>query len=328
MVIAIIGATGLVGRTILKILHERRLTDNAEIVLYASNKHAGDTICEGNNEYQIIELKDQTIRKDIDFALFSAGAQISKLWAKKFTQHGTIVIDNSSAFRRFKNIPLVVPEINFDDITPKTKIIANPNCSTIMLALPLHAINKYNKLKRVIVSTYQAVSGAGNNAISDLLNNTNNCFNQPITDNLLPHIDKFLDNGYTFEEDKLIFELKKILHIPDLKVTATAVRVPITNAHSESVNIELLKNITIKKLKQLLNSQSGVSIYDNIENLDYPTPRLARDKDNIFVGRIRKDYSSKNCYNFFLSADNLRKGAALNAVQILERLIEKNSSVK
>jgi len=322
MKIAIVGATGLVGRTMLEILCEHNLIDDNTILLYASKMSHGKTISIAGKTFVVQELCDEYI-ENVDYALFSAGKNVSKKYAQKFAKLGAVVVDNSSAFRRYKKVPLVVPEINFEDIAEGTKIIANPNCSTIALALPMFAISKLAKIKRIVVSTYQAVSGAGQTALLDLEHGTTNKFCCPIIDNLIPQIDRFLKNGYTFEEDKMQFELKKILHHTSMQITTTAVRVPITNSHSESVNFELSKNVSIRRIKQTLNEQNGVLVTDNPSTNLYPMPKLANLTDDILVGRIRKDYSKANCYNMFLCMNNIRKGAALNAVQIMEKLIQK-----
>ncbi len=322
MKIAIIGATGLVGRTVLKILDEQKYLIDSEIVLYASKKHANCQFNYKNYTFVIKELCNKTIDKDISFAFFCAGSAISKLWAKKFSQNGTVVIDNSSEFRRFKNIPLIVPEINMDSVSLSHKIIANPNCSTIGICLVLYYLEQISPIKRVVVSTYQAVSGAGQKGIDDLLNNNNNKFLYPIENNLLPHIDIFLKNGNTKEEDKIIFETQKILNTK-IAISATAVRVPITNCHSESINIEFKKPLSIAKIRENLANKPGIVLLDDIQNNLYPMPLQADGKNGIFVGRIRKDYSQKNSINLFICFDNLRKGAGLNAVQIMTKYIEK-----
>lgn len=327
MKIAIVGATGLVGRTMLEILSEKNLIENNKIYLYASARSAGKIISVAGHNFVVRELDEDLIEK-VDFALFSAGKVVSKQYAPLFAKMGAYVIDNSSAFRRYKNVPLVVPEINFCDIDEKTRIIANPNCSTIALAIPMFAIGKIAQIKRIIVSTYQAVSGAGQGGLLDLEYGTTNKFPHPIADNLIPHIDKFLPNGYTFEEDKMQFELKKILHDPTIKITTTAVRVPITNSHSESVNIELSQRVSITRIKQTLSNQEGVLVTDNPATNLYPMPKLSNLTDNILVGRIRKDYSLQNSYNIFLCMNNIRKGAALNAVQIMQKLIQKTQNTK
>ena len=320
MKIAVVGATGLVGREILKILAEKGFDSFCEFVLYASSRSEGKILQVGKQFVRVRTLEQETLEK-VDFAIFSAGSNISKIWAKNFALLGATVIDNSSAFRRKENVPLVVPEINFDDIS-STNIIANPNCSTIALALPLHIIGKHAKIKRVVVSTYQAVSGAGQRALDDLVSRTTNKFGHTITDNLIPQIDRFLPGGNTFEEDKMIFELKKILHQQDLAVSATCVRVPVSNCHSESVNIEFEKIVSATSIRKWLMGAQGVCVVDDPKHNLYPMPILAGRTDDILVGRIRKDSSSKNCINLFLCMNNLRKGAALNAIQILEKLIK------
>ena len=324
MKIAIIGATGLVGRTILEILWEKGYLENNEIILYASAKSSGMIVCVHNHSYIVRKLCDENIDNDISFALFSAGTKVSIEWAKKFTKNGAYVIDNSSAFRRQKNIPLVVPEINIHTISPKTRIISNPNCSTILLSLPLFALHRKYGIKRVIVSTYQAVSGAGMKGIQDLQNQTIEKFSQHIHNNLIPQIDRFLTDGNTFEEDKLSFEIKKIFGDKTIMVSATAVRVPILNCHSESVNIELKEPFDLDTIKSELSAFKGINIVDNTT---LPTPALANNKDDVFIGRIRLDRTRKNCLNLFLCGDNIRKGAALNAIQIMETILNKYYSL-
>lgn len=319
MKIAIVGATGLVGETILKILDEKGYTKNNEILLYTSSKSSGLLITINQKTYITRELTIENIDKTISFAIFSAGSSVSTKWAKEFVKNGAFVIDNSSAFRRYKNIPLVIPEINASLVTPSTKIIANPNCSTILLALPIYYLLKSFKIKRIVVSTYQAVSGAGRTALKDLSNNTNNKLSYKIQNNLIPQIDKFLKNGSTFEEDKISFEVKKILNDNNIKISATAVRVPIQNCHSESVNIEFENKVTINQIKNILSKIEGVKY---LENNQLPMPLTSKNQDEIFIGRVRKDSSQKNSFNMFLCFDNLRKGAALNAIQIMDFIIE------
>jgi len=319
MKIAIIGATGLVGQTMLKILDEHGFTKNNEIILYASEKSSGTILSTETKSYIVRKLAHDTIEKDLTFALFSAGSSVSQLWAKEFIKNGTIVIDNSNAFRRNKNVPLVVPEINANEINLKTKLISNPNCSTILLSLPIHTINKVYKIKRIIVSTYQATSGAGKRGIDDLINNTTNKFPYKIQNNLIPEIGTTLSNGYTLEEDKLSYEIKKIINKSSFTLSATAVRVPIKNCHSESVNIEFYSPININNIIKILSSTKGISCSNNIS---LPMPLLSDGKDEIFVGRVRKDYSTKNAINLFLCGDNIRKGAALNAIEIMEYILK------
>ena len=313
MKISIIGATGLVGREIIKILSEKNLINGNTIYLYASEKSAGKKLKVGSKFLKVMPLSLSTILP-CDFALFSAGSLVSKMFAKEFTKKGAFVIDNSSAFRRKNNVPLVVPQINGNTITNKTKIIACPNCSTIGLVLPLFCLLKHAEIERIVVSTYQAVSGAGKKAIEDLNNGTTKKLNEPIKNNLIPQIDHFLYSGNTFEEDKMIYETQKILN-RKINISSTCVRVPIQNCHSESVNITFNKPFSAKMAKNLLKNGQ------KIELLPLPMPTLANGSNNVFVGRIRKDYSFKNTLNMFLCFDNLRVGASLNVVSIMEYII-------
>lgn len=320
MNIAIVGATGLVGREVIKILEEKDLVDGNNITLFASSKSAGKTININGNCHRVKELCNKNINDRFDFAIFTAGSEVSLKWANKFVKNGAWVIDNSSAFRRTKGVPLVVPEINFMPIQ-KAKIIANPNCSTIGASIPIKILDDLFGVKRIIISTYQAVSGAGQTGVEDLKNGTTNKFKYNIKDNLIPQIDKEINNGYTFEEDKMDFELKKILNNKNLKISATCVRVPITNCHSESVNVECKKEPSVELFKQKICNTKGIKLVDDLKNGQYPMPSLANGGNDILIGRIRKDTSNKNSINFFICFDNLRKGAALNAVQIMEYLI-------
>ena len=260
-----------------------------------------------------------------NYALFSAGGEVSKKYAPIAAEKGCIVIDNSSYFRMFDDVPLVVPEVNFEDVKNNHGIIANPNCSTIQAMLPLKALDDKYKIKRVVYSTYQAVSGAGKNALDDLKNEDGSKplkkFPHPIFNNCLPHIDSFLDNGYTKEEMKMINETRKILHHPDLRVTATTVRVPVSNSHSESINVGLEKDFEMDDLINTLRNFPNIIIVDNPKKNEYPMPINATGHDEVFVGRIRRDESVKSGVNLWVVADNIRKGAASNAVQILEKLI-------
>lgn len=318
MKIAVVGATGMVGREVVKIILDKKITDTDNITLFASRSSAGKIIKYGDFELIVTELSKKNIKK-YDFAIFCAGKSVALEYAKIFAKKGAVVVDNSSAFRRVKDIPLVVPEVNIDSIK-NASIIANPNCSTIGVSLPLFCLSKLYPIKRVIVSTYQAVSGAGKKGVDDLKNNTTLKFEHGINNNLLPQIDIALNNGYTFEEDKMSFELKKILQNRYLKISATCVRVPIENCHSESVNIEFEYEPNIRKIKQALKDFGGICLVDDLKKQLYPMPKIADGKDDVFVGRIRRDTSNKNAVNFFISFDNLRKGAALNAVQIVEWL--------
>ena len=323
--VAIVGATGNVGRKFLEILAERNFPIK-NLYLYASKRSAGKKMTFKGNEYTVIETCKENIEdKELDFALFSAGGDTSLEFAPIFSKTGAVVIDNSSAWRMDPKVPLVVPEVNPEDIKWNNGIIANPNCSTIQAMPVLKAIHDKYGLKRVIYSTYQAVSGAGMQAIKDLEDGQKGIapkkFPKPIAGNVLPHIDVFLDNGYTKEEMKMINETRKILHLDDLKVTATTARVPVLNSHSESINIELLKPFELSDIFKTLEEAKGVTICDDVENLKYPTPLEASDKDDVFVGRIRRDFSIDNGLNLWVVADNIRKGAALNAVQIAELMI-------
>ena len=325
--VAIVGATGLVGRTFLKVLEEKKLPIES-YSLFASKRTAGTKITFLGKEYEVQELTENSFDSGFDFALFSAGGDVSKKYAPIAANKGCTVIDNSSYFRMDKEVPLIVPEVNFEDVYKNKGIIANPNCSTIQAMLPLKALDDKYKIKRIVYSTYQAVSGAGKNALDDLKNQDNSKplkkFPYPIFDNCLPHIDVFLDNGYTKEEMKMINETRKILHHPDLKITATTVRVPVSNSHSESINVEFEKNFELNDLVNTLKSFPNIVVVDNPEKNEYPMPILANGHDEVFVGRIRRDESVKSGVNLWVVADNIRKGAASNAVQILEKLIEKN----
>ena len=323
--VAIVGATGNVGRKILEILEERNFPIK-NLYLFASKRSAGLKLSFKGNEYLVEETSEENIKnKKIDFALFSAGGDISLKFSPIFSSYGAVVIDNSSAFRMDKNVPLVVPEVNPEDIKLHSGIIANPNCSTIQAMLPLKVLLDNYGIKRIVYSTYQAVSGAGVQGILDLKDglkgNPPKKFTYPIAGNCLPQIDVFLENGYTKEEIKMIEETKKILHNYDLKITATAVRVPVLNSHSESINVELEKPFELKDIFKLFNNTKGITLYDDINNFKYPTPLIMSGKDDVFIGRIRRDFSIDNGLNLWVVADNIRKGAALNAVQIAELLI-------
>lgn len=315
--IAVVGATGLVGKKILQVLTERKITANLH--LFASKD--GRTMQFDDKTYDVLALGDTNFEKlALDYAFFAVEAEIAKKYVPLFAKSGATVIDNSNAFRREKDVPLVVPQVNPQALSLSKKIVANPNCSTIQLVTALKPLSDKFGLRRVIVSTYQAVSGAGQSAIDDLLNGTTNKFDFPIQNNVLPQIDIFLPNGYTREEDKLIFESKKILGLPHLRITATAARVPILNCHSESVNVELEKNASLEEVFDALRCAKNIVLQDDVKEQKYPMPLLANEKDEVFVGRIRKDESRKNCFNFWVVADNLRRGAASNAVDIFETL--------
>lgn len=323
--VAIVGATGNVGRKILEILEERDFPIK-NLYLFASKRSAGSKLKFKRKEYLVEETAEENIKdKKIDFALFSAGGDVSLKFSPIFSSYGAIVIDNSSAFRMDENVPLVVPEVNPEDIKWHNGIIANPNCSTIQAMLPLKVLLENYGIKRIVYSTYQAVSGAGIQGIADLeegiKGNAPKKFPYPIAGNCLPHIDIFLENGYTKEEVKMIEETKKILHNSNLKITATAVRVPVLNSHSESINVELEKSFELNDIFNLFSNTKGITLYDDVAELKYPTALMSSGKDDVFIGRVRRDFSIDNGLNLWVVADNIRKGAALNAVQIAELLI-------
>ena len=324
--LAIVGATGLVGRTALKVLEEKNFP-NFEYKLFCSKKSAGTKVKFMGKEYIANELTENSFNEGFNFAIFSAGGETSKKFAPIAASKGCIVIDNSSAFRMDKNVPLVVPEVNPEDIFWNTGIIANPNCSTIQAVVALKPLDNKYKIKRIIYSTYQAVSGAGVNALEDLHSQAdyNNLkkFSPPIYNNCLPHIDVFMDDGYTKEEHKMINETKKILGNENLKITATTVRVPIENCHGESINIEFEKDFNLDDVKQLLKNSKGIVLYDDITKDIYPIATVANGTDNVYVGRLRRDVSQPNTLNMWCVADNIRKGAASNAIQIMQKIIEK-----
>ena len=324
--VAIVGATGLVGQTFLKVLKERNFPVE-KLYLYASAKSAGKTVNFVGKDYTVIELKDENIKDDIDVALFSAGGSMSKEYAPKFKAKGAIVVDNSSAWRMEKDIPLVVPEANPEALDGHNGIIANPNCSTIQVMPVLKVLADKYGLKRVIYSTYQAVAGSGQKGIDDLEANLkgepSKNYPHQIAFNLLPHIDSFLDNGYTKEEMKMVEETRKILGLPDLKVTATCVRVPVKMGHAVSVNVELEKSFDLKDVFKAFEEKEGVIVKDDVSKNVYPMPIEAEDTDEVYVGRIRRDESVDNGLNLWVVADNIRKGAATNTIQIAETLIKK-----
>lgn len=324
--IAVVGATGMVGSKFLEVLTERQLPAE-NYFLFASAKSAGKQIDFMGKPHTVIELKEENILdKKIDIALFSAGGETSKNFAPIFAKHGALVIDNSSQWRRDVNVPLVVPECNANDILWHKNIIANPNCSTIQAVVALKPLHEAFGIKRVVYSTYQAVSGAGVKGFNDLkggiCGEAPQKFPYPIFGNCIPHIDVFLPNGYTKEEDKMIFETKKILGDENLKVTATCVRVPVYYGHSESINIEFEKPCTVESVKEVLSKVKGIVLQDDGENLIYPMPLTAENHDEVFIGRIRKDETVESGVNLWVVADNIRKGAATNAVQIAEKAIE------
>ena len=324
---AIVGATGLVGSMFLRVLEEKKLPID-KYVLFASKKSSGKIVKFMDKNYEVKELTKTSFEDErFDFALFSAGSKISEEYALEAVKNGCIVIDNSSYFRMNENVPLIVPEVNYDMIFKHKGIIANPNCSTIQAVVILKPLHDNYKLKRVVYSTYQAVSGAGILGLEDLKNTSLNKkpkkFDYPIYNNCLPQIDEFLENGYTKEEEKMINETRKILNLPNLNVTATAVRVPVSNSHGESINIEFENGFDIISLKKILANSKSIAVLDDIYKKIYPLNTFATGKDDVFVGRIRRDFSVKSGINLWCVADNIRKGAASNAVQILEILVNK-----
>ncbi len=323
--LAVVGATGMVGRTFLKVLEEKQLPIE-NFYVFASKRSAGTTVTFNGKEYVVEELKEDSFDRGIDIALFSAGGSTSEKFAPIAASKGCIVIDNSSAWRMDKEVPLVVPEVNPEDISWNKGIIANPNCSTIQAMVALKPLNDKYKIKRVVYSTYQAVSGAGLGGWKDLEDGLKGespkKFPHPIANNCLPHIDVFTDNGYTKEELKMVNETRKILHEPDMKITATAVRVPVFNSHSESINVEFEKPYELDDLIETLKNAPGVVIQNDSENNQYPLAINAAGHDEVFIGRIRRDESVESGVNLWVVADNIRKGAASNAVQIAEVIIK------
>lgn len=323
--LAVVGATGMVGRTFLKVLEERQLPIENFYVM-ASSRSAGSTLTFNGKDYIVEELNEHSFDKPIDIALFSAGGSTSAKYAPIAAEHGCIVIDNSSQWRMDPNVPLIVPEVNPEDISWHKNIIANPNCSTIQAMVALKPLDDKFKIKRVVYSTYQAVSGAGVAGWKDLEDGLKGeapkKFPHPIANNCLPHIDVFLENGYTKEEEKMINETRKILHHPDLKVTATTVRVPVFDSHSESINIEFENAFDIKEVFETLKNAPGIILEDDPQNNVYPLAINAAGHDEVYIGRIRRDESVENGINIWVVADNIRKGAATNAVQIAQVIIE------
>lgn len=321
MRVAIVGATGLVGGTFLKVLEERDL-GITDLLLFASSRSAGKKVNFRGKEYTVEELNEDSFKgRGIDIALFSAGGGTSLKYAPLAAQEGILVIDNSSAWRMHEDVPLVVPEVNPEAALQHKGIIANPNCSTIQCMAPLKALEKYG-IKRVVYSTYQAVSGTGYKGVQDLeeglKGNPPKTYPHQIVNNCLPHIDVFLEDGYTKEEKKMVDETRKILGLPNLPVTATCVRVPVMNSHSVSINVELENDFDIEEVKRELAQTNGVVLLDRVAENIYPLANDATGKDEVFVGRVRRDNSVKYGINLWTAADNIRKGAATNAVQIAE----------
>jgi aspartate-semialdehyde dehydrogenase len=333
MKVAVVGATGLVGAKMLQVLEERNFPIT-ELFPVASEKSLGKEITFKGKKYTVIGLQD-AINAKPDVAIFSAGGSASTEWAPKFAEAGITVIDNSSAWRMDPTKPLVVPEINADILTTNDKIIANPNCSTIQMVVALAPLHKAYKIKRVVVSTYQSVTGTGKKAVDQLMGERKNsiagkeevypmAYKYPIDLNVIPQIDVFTDNGYTKEEMKMVNETKKIMRDDTIKVTATTVRIPVMGGHSESVNVEFENDFNLTELRSLLEAAPGIIVVDDLPNAQYPMPKDAHEKDEVFVGRLRRDESQPNTLNMWIVSDNLRKGAATNAVQIAEYLVANN----
>ncbi|MGB1210146.1 MAG: aspartate-semialdehyde dehydrogenase [Lacinutrix venerupis] len=327
MKLAVIGVTGMVGEVMRTVLEERNFKIT-EFIPVASERSVGKKINFKNKEFTIVSLADAVAMKP-DVALFSAGGNTSLEWAPKFAEVGTTVIDNSSAWRMDHSKKLIVPEINANELSKSDKIIANPNCSTIQMVMALAPLHKKYKIKRIVVSTYQSISGTGVKAVQQLENEMagidgDMAYHYPIHKNAIPHCDVFEENGYTKEEMKLVRETQKILNDKTIAVTATAVRIPTSGGHSEAVNVEFENDFNIADVKQLLTETDGVTLQDNLDTNTYPMPLYANGKDDVFVGRIRRDGSQPNTLNLWVVSDNLRKGAATNTVQIAEYLVKNN----
>ncbi|MGB1449024.1 MAG: aspartate-semialdehyde dehydrogenase [Flavobacteriaceae bacterium] len=325
MKVAVVGATGMVGNVMLNVLAERNFP-LTELIPVASERSVGKTLSFQGKDYTVVGLQT-AVEMQPDIALFSAGGETSLAWAPKFAEAGTTVIDNSSAWRMDPDKKLIVPEINANLLTAEDKIIANPNCSTIQMLVALAPLQEKYGIERLVISTYQSITGTGVAAVQQLENEYNNekgemAYPYPIHRNALPHCDVFQENGYTKEEMKLVKETHKILGDDSIRVTATAIRIPVVGGHSESVNVELKGPSSVAALRQLLHESPGVVVQDNPETNTYPMPIYAEGKDEVFVGRIRQDFSQDNTFNLWIVSDNLRKGAATNTVQIAEYLLE------
>ena len=326
MKIAVVGATGMVGRTMIKVLEERNFPVT-QLIPAASEKSVGKEIMFKGKAVKVVSVQDAIDAKPV-FAIFSAGATVSKEWAPKFAEKGTVVIDNSSYWRMFENVPLVVPEINSHVIKKGERIIANPNCSTIQMVMALAPLHRKYKIKRLVIATYQSVTGTGVKAVTQMENERKGIKGEmvyvyPIDMNCFPHGGSFQDDDYTTEEQKLIDETRKILEDQTIQVTATVVRIPVVGGHSEAVNIEFEKDFNIDEVRKLISTFPGDIVYDNPAENKYPMPILAHNRDEVFVGRIRRDLSREKCLNLWIVSDNIRKGAATNAVQIAEYMVAK-----
>jgi aspartate-semialdehyde dehydrogenase len=330
MKIAIVGVTGLVGLEVLKVLEESAIFHQTELVPVATLRSVGRTVDFSKEKHKVVSISEG-FEANPDIAIFSAGSEVSLNWAPRFAGSNIFVVDNSSAWRMDETVPLIVPEVNADSLNRKNRIIANPNCSTIQMVLALAPLHQAYKIRRVVVSTYQSVSGTGYRALEQLHgersgNKTPAVYPHPIHDNVLPHAGDFNETGYSTEELKLVNETRKILGDNNIRITATAVRVPVDLGHSEAVNIEFENEFNIDDVRELLNKTEGLIVQDDIPALSYPTPLAVRGKNEVFIGRIRRDFSNANTLNMWIVADNLRKGAATNAVQIAE-LIVKNKLI-
>ena len=325
MKIGLIGATGLVGSEMLKVLEERGF-GKQELLPASSNRSIGKEIVFADKKVPLLSV-EEVLAETPDIVLFAAGSLVSTTFAPLFAEKGCFVIDNSSAWRMYEHVPLIVPQVNASVLKPSDKIISNPNCSTIQLVMALSPLHIAFKIKRLVISTYQSVTGTGVKAVQQLLNEREGksgemAYPYPIDLNILPHAGNFESNGYTSEETKLVNETRKILNDNTIQITATVVRVPVIGGHSEAVNIEFEQDYSLKKIVELLNDMQGVIVEDNPAANQYPMPRFAQHKDEVFVGRIRRDFSKDNCLNMWIVADNLRKGAATNAVEIAEYIVK------
>jgi len=325
MKLAVVGATGMVGEVILKVLAERGFPFT-QLIPVASERSVGKQVLCGERSYEVVGL-ETAVALQPDLALFSAGGDTSLAWAPKFADKGTVVIDNSSAWRMHPDKKLIIPEINAEQLNADDKIIANPNCSTIQMLMVLAPLKEKYGLERVVVSTYQSITGTGVKALQQLENEFSGkkgemAYPYPIHKNALPHCDVFTENGYTKEEMKLVHETRKILDDDAIGVSATAIRIPVVGGHSESINVKLKNSFEVEEVRQLLNESDGVVVQDNPTTNTYPMPIYAEGKDEVFVGRIRRDFSQENTLNLWVVSDNLRKGAATNTIQIAEYLLE------
>jgi aspartate-semialdehyde dehydrogenase len=325
MKVAVVGATGLVGTTMIKVLEERNFPVT-EFLPVASARSVGKEIVFQGNTCRVIGM-EEAVRARPDIAIFSAGGSTSLEWAPRFAEVGTTVIDNSSAWRMDPTKKLIVPEVNAHVLNKHDKIIANPNCSTIQMVVVLNPLHQKYRIKRLVISTYQAVTGTGVKAVDQMMNERKGvsgemAYKYPIDMNVIPHIDAFLENGYTKEEMKMVNETRKIMGDKTIKITATTVRVPVTGGHSESVNVEFLSEYELAEVRRILQNTPGVVLVDDVANFKYPMPKYSEGRDEVFVGRLRRDESRRRCLNMWVVADNLRKGAATNAVQIAEYLLK------